>query len=86
MMMTFGKYKGRPVGGIPRSYLEWVKDKVEGPLQLAVYSALRLPAPPQPRAETVDEMQDRVVREVFLRFREREQSGGDQSGGEAAEV
>ena len=78
MNMPFGKFKGMPVAKLPRHYLQWLADKdppIFGPLQVAVYKALGLPAPDQPKPETMEQILDRVTKEVFKRFSDRERTG-----------
>lgn len=77
MLMPWGRHKGTPVAKLPRHYMQWLKTKAEGPLQVEVYRCLGLPAPKQPAPETVDQILDRVTREVFERFSERERRGDD---------
>lgn len=77
MLMTFGKFKGRDVNKLPRYYLEWLANKADlhGPLQIEVFKALGKPTPKQPKPETIEEIQDRTIREVMQRFAERERHG-----------
>jgi len=78
MEMPFGKHKGMQVDRLPRPYLEWLKKKeppIYGMLQVEVFKALGLKPPVQPKEETLDEILDRVTKEVFNRFQAREVSG-----------
>lgn len=75
MMMPFDKYKGREIGSLPRGYLRWLAENADlfGEVQREVHAAVGLPVP-QAKSETVEEMQDRIVRSVMRRFEERERS------------
>ncbi len=62
MRVMFGKFKGKEVNSLPRSYLRWLRESgiLQGDLRIAVEMALDYGVDINPKPRNLDDEVDRV--------------------------